>query len=178
MSTVPIIVAHEVPAGRLKRFRPKFRGREQERRLLTVERGIYEWLHDTPLLEADQEMRAQARVNCGVFVLGHEIDDLNFMKRVEDRRKLPPSLNAGVWALSVRLDPQHRLFGMFAVQNWFVVLSRADRAALENSPQMWHAQIDLCVTLWTDLFPGRTPIISDNLGDYLSFNVEKCDERW
>ena len=100
------------------------------------------------------------------------------MKRVEDRRRNPPSFEAGVWALGIRFDPQHRLFGFFALSDWFVVLTKQDRDVLDEDDHRWHAEIDGCLRIWQKLFPEDRPWVCETLGEYLTFNVEKSDDRW
>jgi hypothetical protein len=178
MSIVLRILALEAPSGPLRRFTPRFRGNESERRKLSIEAGIYDWLHDETGTDAMQEMRAQARANCSAFVRGLDVDDCDFIKRVEDRRLNPSTFDAGVWALSIRFDPQHRLFGFFAITDWFVVLSSQDRGVLAEGDHRWHAEIDRCQKRWNELFPAHQPWVRPNLSEYLSSNVEKCDDRW
>lgn len=178
MSIVPMILEHEAPGGRLRRFTPIFRGSESELRKLSIESGVYEWMHQTSEAEDVLEMLSQARAHCGVYVRGSEIDDRDFMKRVQDRRRSPPSFGAGVWALRVRFNPQHRLFGFFALPDWLVVLRKQERGVLEEGAHRWHSEIDSCMQIWQELFPEKEPWVRETLGEYLLFNAEKCDGRW
>jgi hypothetical protein len=177
MSTVTRILELE-EGGCLVRFRPTFRGREHERRKLSVEPSIHAWLYENVLDDGEQDIRAQARANCGTFVKGHLINDLDFMKRVEDRRSRNNDFNHGVWALSVRFNPQLRLFGVFAIVDWFIILSKQKRDVLHLGDEKWHEQIGLCLSRFKTLFPGRDVWVKDNISEYLSFNVEKQDGRW
>lgn len=174
MSIVPMIVRHE--GGRLRRFLPLLRGREREVRMLTVEQGIHRWLYD----EIDNDLRIDGRFHArghfGQFVTGARIDDLYFMKRVEDRRLIPSCMEHGVWAISPRFQPQYRFFGFFATHNWFVVLIKERRDVLEQE-NSWHTQIDRSIGLWDELFPGRHPFVPEFLDRFVS-NAEKCDDRW
>ena len=177
MSTVLAILQHEQPGGRLCRFLPRFRGREREVRMLTVERGdIHDWLYAEAVDEDLMEAKGHARGHFGQFVRGERIDDLDFMKRVEDRRRSPWSMEHGVWAISPRFRPQYRFFGVFATRNWFVVLTKHSRNALQED-NSWHAQIDRSLTLWRELFPGKLQHVVETLPEFMS-NAEKCDDRW
>ncbi len=176
MSTVPIILAHERPGGPLCRFLPRFRGGEGERRMLSVDSGLHRWLFDLnppPSLAT----RAAIRAHLGEFVRGDPVDDLDFMKRVEDRRVATPSFSHGVWAISPRFKPQFRFFGLFAIADWFVALNRQNRDLLQTDSD-WHAEIDKVLRSWAALFPGRDPWVRDHLREYIRSNAEKCDDRW
>jgi hypothetical protein len=179
MSTVPIILKHEEPGGRLCRFKPALKGRQrlEAGRPLGVETGVYTWLHaeDGSLTQ----IKAAIRAHFNRYARGQLIDDCNFMKRVEDRRR--PSWDLfghGVWAVSPRFKPQHRFFGLFAVQDWLIILNKQSRDYLGDSDARWHAEIDESLRLWSELFPNRTPWVVDDLDEYISRNAEKCDDRW
>jgi hypothetical protein len=173
-----MIQQHELPGGRLCRFKPLFRGREREVRYLTAERAdIYQWLYDETGSDDDLRARGFARGHFGQFVKGMEIDDLYFIKRVEDRRRAPWSMEHGIWALSPRFEPQHRFFGCFATYNWFVALSKESRDVLEEHEDRWHEQIDKCLGRWDDLFPGKLIFLRPTLEEFVS-NAEKLDDRW
>src|SRR5262245_2862636 len=141
MSTVLIVVQHEKPGGRLCRFMPLFRGKEREVRMLTVERTeIRDWLYDDAGNDSLLEAKGHAKGHFGQFVRGERVDDCQFMKRVQDRRRTPWSVSHGVWAISPRFRPQYRFFGLFATYNWFVVLNKESRDSLEQSDS-WHVEI-------------------------------------
>jgi hypothetical protein len=144
---------------------------------LTVERvEVQNWLKDETGSDDELEARGHAKSHFGQFVRGERIDDLYFMKRVEDRRSSPWSMAHGVWAISPRFDPQYRFFGCFATYDWFVALSKESREALQREDS-WHTQIDKTLTLWGELFPGRFPFVPDTLGEFVSY-AEKRDDRW
>lgn len=177
MSTVLALLAHEGKGGPLCRFLPRFRGQEREVRKLTIERReVHNWLYDEAGSSWTLEAKGHVRGHFGQFVCGEEIDDLDFMKRVEDRRTGHPSFAHGVWAISPRFRPQHRFFGMFATQDWFVVLNKESRDVLEKSDS-WHTQIDRSLRLWGQFFPGLYPHVPNQLHQFMS-NAEKCDDRW
>jgi hypothetical protein len=172
MSTVLILVEHE-KAGRLRRFQPSLRGDEAEVRHLTLVPYIDDWL----TAPAGTVMKAKIKAHFGEFARGELIDDLYFMKRIEDRRRRPPSFSHEVWAMTPRFGAQRRFFGVFAIKDWFVALKPLGRNDLESSPELWHAGIDESLTLWSNLFPGRLPWSGNDLSEYVS-NAEKCDDRW
>jgi len=180
MSTVLMIRAHEQAAGGpLHRFKPKFRGDESEVRNLSVLNDIDAWLYDDSAAMSDEAMEAKghARGHFGTFVRGEGVDDLFFMKRVEDRRLPAHLFSHGVWAISPRFDPQYRFFGGFATYNWFVALTKQSRDFLGQSDERWHAEIDSTRKRWAELFPGREVYLADRLDAFMS-NAEKIDERW
>jgi hypothetical protein len=175
MSTVPIIIQHE-RTGRLCRFSPPLRGRERRVRMLSIDPAIHSWVLDSTAQPPTSRVKGAIRAHFGEFVRGELIDDLDFMKRIEDRRTNPPTFSHGVWAISPRVNPQSRFFGLFAVTDWFVGLCRKERSAL-TTDATWHVQIDQSLKLWSDLFPTQPPWVRDTLPEYLS-NAEKCDDRW
>jgi hypothetical protein len=177
MSTIPMVVAHEAPNGRLCRFKPMLRGAEKEVRSLSVEKGLHEWLYAEQGLDMPRQ-KANIRAHLGEFVRGEHIDDLEYMKRVEDHRNPSGLFAGGIWSIRPRFRPQYRLFGMFVITNWFVLLNQQNRDYLGESNEKWLAETRKCNKLWTELFPGRSPWISDDLGDFVSSNMEKCDDRW
>jgi hypothetical protein len=161
----------------LCRFRPVLRGGEREVRMLTLTNEMYQWLNGEEG-SGMPRLKGNIRAHLGVFVRGERIDDLDFMKKVEDRRRRTNQFSHGVWSISPRFNPQYRLFGYFATLDWFVALTQSSRDELAKSDARWHAQIDRCGEIWISLFPGRDPWTSDNLRDYVSRNVEKRDDRW
>ena len=176
MSTVPIILVQELPGGRLCKFLPPFKGRESEVRKLSIASEMHVWLYEQ---EPNPAMRIKdaIRAHFGEFVRGEPVDDLDYMKRVEDRRRHPVSFSHGVWAISPRFKPQFRFFGFFAIAGWFIALNRQRRDAL-TTDAAWHAEIDKALDLWGQLFPGRDPWLRDNLIGYIPSNGEKRDDRW
>jgi hypothetical protein len=117
------------------------------------------------------------RAHLAEFVRGEPVDDLDFMKRVENRRISPPTFTDGVWSVGPRFKPQLRLFGLFAITGWFVILNFQYRDAL-TTDAAWHAEIDKALGIWAALFPGRHPWVQDNLHEYIPSNAEKRDDRW
>ena len=177
MSTIPILVELEQPGGALCRFRPTLRGGEREARKLTTVHELHEWLYTEDGIGMPR-LKANIRAHLGVFVRGEPIDDLDFMKRVEDRRRRASRFSHGVWSISPRFNPQYRLFGYFAITDWFVALTKSSRDDLAKSDARWHAEIDRCGEAWRSLFPNRDPWAGDHLQDYVSRNAEKRDDRW
>jgi hypothetical protein len=177
MSTVLIVLKHELPGGRLVRFVPTLRGRQTLGRPLSVETGVHDWIRtDTePLLRP-----AKAAINAHLsrYARGQLINDCEFMKRVEDRRVPSNQFGHGIWSISPRFNPQYRFFGSFVIKDWFVILNKQSRDYLDDIDSRWHAEIDNSLALWGTLFPGRAPWIRDSLNEYVSSNVEKCDDRW
>lgn len=176
MSTIPILVQHESDGTRLRRYRPLFRGNEREVRKLTMTVDLIEWSQEPVEAELLREGRAQVRAHFKQFVTGQPVDDLHFMKRVEDTRLFNP-FSHGVWSFCPRFDPQYRFFGLFAISDWFVAFLKESREDLHHHPEKWRAAIDGCLTNWTELFPGREPWIRDTLPEFVS-NAEKLDDRW
>ena len=116
MSTIPTLIQHET-ASRLMRFTPRLVGRERERRKVTMVPEVHAGIFKPVVGEALWKVKAQSRAHFGEFVKGNEIDDLNFVKRVEDRRQSPPSFADEVWSVSPRFDPpQYRYFGLFVTR--------------------------------------------------------------
>jgi hypothetical protein len=178
MSTIPIILKHEEPGGRLCRFKPTLKGRQRPEagRHLSVETGVYTWLHAGD--GSATQTKVAIKVHFNRYARGQRVDDCDFMKRVEDRRHPSDLFGHGVWAVSPRFKPQYRFFGTFAVQDWFIILNKQERDYLGASDARWHAEIDKSLQLWRELFPNRTPWIRDSLYEYISCNAEKCDDRW
>jgi len=177
MSTVPMIIVHE-KARRLWRFRPLLRGSEDEVRKLSVADDVHSWLYKDDGQSAIVKTKGSIKAHFGEFVRGESIDDRHFMKRVEDRRHIPPTFSHGVWAISPRFNPQYRFFGLFAITDWFVILNKQSRDVLDESDARWHVEIDKSLQIWSRLFTDRHPWVADNLTEYVSSNAEKCDDRW
>lgn len=177
MSIIGMIIKHEAPDGRLHRFRPLLRGAETEVRMLSVHFDLHDWLYAEPSAVI-LDFKAGIRAHLGEFVKGELIDDLYFMKRVENRRKHSDVFGDGVWSFSPRFRPQYRVFGFFAITDWFVAMTQESRDVLEQSEARWQTQIDTCTGIWDSLFPGRSPWIQDRIEHYVSGNMEKIDDRW
>ena len=178
MSTIPTLIQHET-ASRLMRFTPRLVGRERERRKVTMVPEVHAWIFKPVVGEALAKVKAQSRAHFGEFVKGNEIDDLNFVKRVEDRRQSPPSFAHEVWSVSPRFDPpQYRYFGLFVTQDWFLVCTKRERDLLNEHDNRWHAEIDRTLRIWEKLFPGELPHSGNQLRDYVSNNARHLDDRW
>jgi hypothetical protein len=180
MSTVTTLLAYEASnPPKLVRFRPRFRGLESERRMLTMPPELRNWLDKPVKSEALLKVKAQARTHFGEFVKGEPVDDYYFMKRVEDRRKMPPDFGHEVWSIRPRFDPpQHRYFGVFVTQDWFLVCTKQARDWLGGHDNRWHAEIDKTLRIWNHLFPSQLPHSGTQLRNYVSNNAEHCDDRW
>jgi hypothetical protein len=177
MSTVLIVIAREGSEGGLKRFLPVLRAGETEARKVSMKTEIHDWLFDEQDRAAVQ-LKAAIRAHLGEFVRGSPIDDLDFMKRVEDRRKKSYGFLHGVWSIRPNFRPQYRLFGFFVTKDWFIVLSKQRRDDLARSDEKWHAEIDRCKSSWEAMFPGRQAWTGDDVADFVSSNMEKRDDRW
>jgi len=180
MSTVTMLLQHEQAARpRLRRFTPQFRGREREHRKMTVVPGLHRWLTEPVQGDVPNEVRAQARAHFGQFIKCAPVDDLYFMKRVEDRRRKPATFGHEVWSISPRFDPpQYRYFGVFVTQDWFLVCTRQARDYLDDIDRRWHREIDRTLKIWGILFPGEVPFGRPDLAGYISRNARHLDDRW
>jgi hypothetical protein len=180
MSTVTTLLAHEgADPPRLRRFLPRFRGREGERRMITVVPELFEWLHAPVKGISSNRVKAQARTHFGQFVKGEHIDDLHFIKRVEDRRPGRSPFGHEVWSVSPRFEPpQYRYFGLFATQNWFVACCKQSRDILDEHPNRWHAEIDKALRIWSYYFGSDLPHAGAQLNQYVSHNADHLDDRW
>jgi hypothetical protein len=180
MSTVLSLEEHErATPPRLRRFHPQFKGNEGERRKMTLVPDLFDWLDAQVKGESLNRVKAQARTHFGQFVKGEPIDDLFFMKRVEDRRCSPPSLLHEVWSISPRFPPpQYRYFGFFVSQDWFLVCSKQTRDRLGEHDNRWHVEIDKARKIWARLFGSNLPHKGSQLYHYVSHNAVHCDDRW
>lgn len=68
-------------------------------------------------------------------------------------------------------EPSIRVFGRFALSNWFIALTWSKRADLEGpEARQWRDAIETCKTEWRKLFPTYDPHTGDNVHDYISAN--------
>jgi hypothetical protein len=66
-------------------------------------------------------------------------------------------------------EPSIRVFGRFAMTNWFVALTWSKRADLEGpDSREWRDAIETCKAEWRKLFPTYDPKTGDNVHDYIS----------
>ena len=143
LSTVTTLLAHEAASPPLlRRFMPLFRGGELERRKVTMVPDVLDWLEAPVRSDAIAKAKAAARAHIAQFIKGEKIDDLHFMKRIEDRRRKPSSFDHQVWAFRPLFNPQHRYFGVFATKDWFVVCTKQSRDRLAEHDNRWHKEID------------------------------------
>jgi hypothetical protein len=180
MSTVITLLKYEgATPPRLRRFVPRFRGRESERRKMTVVPELFDWLGRRVKSAALNRVKAQAREHFGQFVKGLPVDDCYFMKRVEDRRPSHPDFTHEVWSITPRFTPpQYRYFGVFVMRDWFLVCTKQSRDRLSEHDNRWHAEIDKTLKIWTHLFNPSHPHGGNQLCDYISENARHCDDRW
>jgi hypothetical protein len=176
MSTIPRIIELENGGG-FARHQPRFRGSERDRRKLTLPEPMDRWLtmHDPD--PDNNEWRVAILAQLKRFVVGRQVDDCYFIKRVADYRRGYLSFSANVWAIGIRFHPQYRFFGMFPVPDWFIIFHRQARDVLD-SPDKWHIEIDKCADAWDAAFPGRHPFTGLIFSHYITQNSEHCDERW
>jgi hypothetical protein len=162
---------------RLVRFQPEFRGSERERRMVSLSPDIHEWLMRSVQTDVHIRLKAAVKIHFGQFVKGEEIDDLDYMKRVSDRRRGGEDFSSEIWSVRPDFNPRHRFFGAFFREDWLVLLTKKPRDALKRD-EHWHAQIDAVCRIWDDLFPYRPRHIGDAITDYVTFNAEHRDDRW
>lgn len=178
MSTDYILEALEAcNPPRLVRFRPTFHGSERELRMLSLSPLVYDWLMRPAVGDAHIRLKAAVKAHFAQFVKGEEIDDLDYMKRVSDRRRGYDDFSAEVWSIRPDFNPRHRFFGAFFREDWFVVLTKKPRESLRRD-EHWHTQIDTVCRDWDALFRFRTRHSGDGLFDYVTVNAEHCDDRW
>jgi hypothetical protein len=140
---------------RLVRLRPEFHGSERERRMLSLSPDICEWLTRPVQADVNIRLKAAVKIHFGQFVKGEEIDDLDYMKRVSDRRRGGEDFSAEIWSVRPDFNPRHRFFGAFFREDWLVILTRKLRDALKRD-EHWHVQIDEVCRTWDQLFPFRS----------------------
>lgn len=179
MSTALRLVELEAdPPRALIRYQPKLRGGQDYLRQLSIETKMYEWLqkptHDQETLQFKEGVLAHLRQ----FVLGEQIDDLDYMKRVEDRRvNVDQQFDHEVWSVRPRFQPAHRFFGFFALPDWLVILNKQTRRKLDD-PNEWHRQIDRATRIWAAMLPGSSPYPAAQFSELVTSNWEHCDARW
>ena len=180
MSTIITLVAHEgTNPPRLRRFVPRLLGHEKERRKMTLTPELYDWLMAPAASEQLNRVKAQIRTHLGQFVKGLRVDDCLFMKRVEDRRRRPSDFSHEVWSISPRFgSPQHRLFGTFVTQDWFLLCTKQSRDRLDEHDNRWHAEIDMTLRVWKHFFGTCRQHSGTQLRDYIALNADHCDDRW
>jgi hypothetical protein len=130
-------------------------------------------------VQADSLIRLKAavKVHFGQFVIGEEIDDLDYMKRVSDRRDGDDNFSAEIWSARPDFIPRHRFFGAFFREDWLVILTKKPRDSFKRD-EHWHAQIDAVCAEWDDMFAYRRRHRGEVLSDYVTFNAEHRDVRW
>jgi len=158
------------------RFLPRFVGHEREIRHITMVTSIHEWLHKPAKSQRIRELKAAARAHFSVFVKEQPVDDLNFMKQIEDRRG-GPKFTHGVWSFRPRFEPQHRFFGVFARPDWFIILNKQLRANLDSDAR-WHSSLDKTLQIWATMFPGLPVYTGTQLKHYVTNNASHQDVRW
>lgn len=89
---------------------------------------------------------------------------VNF-RRLEVRRRKRPE----TWEMrTMEPPPGYRLFGFFADADKFVGLHLVSKDLVNNDEDMKHAQ-----SKWRNLFGTFNPVVSENINDYISENVER-----
>jgi hypothetical protein len=156
---------------------PRFVGKEHEIRHISIVADIHVWLHNPAKSKGIQELKAADRAHFGVFVKEEPIDDLHYMKQVEDRRPGEARFGSGVWSVRPKFEPQHRFFGVFACPDWFVMLHKQLRKNLDMDAR-WHAALDKTLHKWSVMFPGGPVYTGTELKHYVTNNASHCDDRW
>lgn len=179
MSTDYILQGLEVcDPPRLVRFLPEFHGSERERRMLSLSKPIHDWLMRPVEADSSVRLKAAVKIHFGQYVKGEDIEDLDYMKRVCDRRRREgDNFSAEVWSVRPDFHPKHRFFGAFFREDWLVILTKKPRDSLKRD-EHWHAQIDAVCHQWDALFPYRSRHHGDLLIDYVTSNAEHRDDRW
>jgi hypothetical protein len=111
---------------------PILRGGETEACKLTIDAELHDWLNDEAST-SETWLKANIRAHLGEFVRGSPIDDLDYVKRVADRRMASRTFAHGVWSIRPSFMPQQRLFGIFAITDWCIVFTHQSRDKLAQS---------------------------------------------
>lgn len=159
------------------RFVPVFHGLEQERRSLSMLPDIHNWLMSQGGGDGLSRLRAATKTHLAQFVKGEGIDDCNFMKIVSDKRYGFDDFSSNIWSIRPDFVPRIRLFGAFFREDWLVILTKKQRNELKTDHH-WHAQIDVVCRRWSSLFPYTNRHSGVSVLDYMTANVEHCDDRW
>jgi hypothetical protein len=180
MSTLTKLLAHEADQPpKLVRFRPRLIGSEKEQRKVSMTTDLHEWLMKPVKSKTLLEIKARARAHFGQFVKGEYVDDLYFMKRVEDRRMTPFDFSHEVWSVSPRFgEPQYRFFGAFVTQDWFLAICKQDRSRLGEHANRWHDEINRVIRTWRSFFGDDLRHSGHQLADYIRINAHHSDDRW
>jgi hypothetical protein len=178
MSTDYILEALEAcDPPRLVRFQPEFRGGERARRMLSLGVTLHDWLMRPVQGDVLVRLKAAVKIHFGDFVKGEQIDDLDYIKRVSDRREGYNDFSAEVWSVRPDFIPKYRFFGAFFRHDWLVMLTKRPRDMLKRDHD-WHVQIDAVCHEWDELFRYRTRHSGYRLSEYVTFNAEYRDDRW
>lgn len=138
---------------------------------------IHDWLTRPVSSDWLTQQKAAAKTHFSQFVIGDEIDDCFYMKRVCDKRKRKGKFSGEVWSIRPDFVPRHRFFGAFFCPDWFVIFTKELRDKLRTDDQ-WHKQIDAVCLNWDALLPHNPRHSGNQLSDYITFKTEHCDERW
>ena len=117
------------------------------------------------------------RAHLGWFSKGEKVDDRDFMKRVSRRTVGGDNFSDRVWSIRPNAEPRHRFFGVFAMENWFLIFSMHRRDYLDRD-ERWHAEIDRSLRTWSALFPGMVHWSGTRFSHYVTFKSEHRDDRW
>jgi hypothetical protein len=160
------------------RFLPNFVGTQRERRMLSLHHSVHEWLFHPVNDDGLIQLKAAVKVHFSDFVIGAEIDDLDYMKRVSNRSLGYDDFSDEIWSIRPWFKPKQRFFGTFFREDWFVVFTKRTRDYLDDDDDRWDAEVETVVEAWDNLFYPRPRHSGDTFGGYVTANSEHCDDRW
>lgn len=164
MSTPDILLQLE-NEERLKRFLPRGRSFEVERRRLYLTPSVYNWCMQEPKKNPMRDYHAKVYVHLSQFVFGAPINDRDYMKQCK------PFAN-NIWEIRIRFHPACRIFGAFLKPDCFVATHMTDRKNLDFNKHVIQAMDE-----WQELFPNVQRLAGIRFADYVTFNGEERDER-
>ncbi len=150
--------------GKLIRFKLALKPREVEKRRLLLSASVHKWVAQEPNKKTAMEHHAAIYAQLAGFVIGKEVDDVNFFKQC-----IP--FDDDIWTIRILFRPQCRIFGAFIGHDCFVGLHKADRDKLD-----FNEYVQKTKNLWDVLFPGIKRLRGIRFYDYVSNGGER-DKR-
>jgi hypothetical protein len=166
------ILEGKIASGELLQWTPQIEGDSCERALF-ISAEINEEFDDDTWQDLSLGYRyAQLGADFDRYVTGDTIPvgmepydkgDNAFMARVSPAEY-------GIWTIrSVAPKPAIRVFGAFCEQDVFVALNTRLRANLGGpESREWAQAREAAITLWENLFPGKSRLLGDNVNDFFS----------
>lgn len=157
--SIPVEIKRRACETRLVQFRPELSS--------STPRPLYlfpdvDELVTEPWEDDVAEELAAVRVDFENYTMGGQVTATFKPTPNADLKRLQTKAK-DVWEIRIQSPALYRLFGFFAEQDVFIGFALWERDHVDFDRDIEDAR-----KVWAELFPNNTPLVSENINDYIS----------